>query len=126
MIDFKNAKYPKLRPVKASNFDKMVSPLLIQGEEIIEAYQGIRDGIVFTNHRVIVINVQGVTGKKKDFTSLPYRKVQSYSVETAGVFDLDCELTLWFSELGVVYFELSSGAKIVELCRKISEHILLR
>ena len=124
MIDFKNAKYLKLRPVKDATFEKMVSPMFVAGEEIIECYQGIRDGIVFTNKRVIVINVQGVTGKKKDFTSLPYRKVQSYSVETAGVFDLDCELILWFSELGEIYFELSSGTKIVELCRKISEYIL--
>ena len=124
MIDFKNARYIKLRPVKASNFDKMVSPLFVAGEEIIEAYQGVRDGIVFTNKRVIVINIQGVTGKKKDFTSLPYHKVQSYSIETAGLFDVDCELILWFAELGAVYFELSSGTKVVELCRKISEHIL--
>jgi hypothetical protein len=54
------------------------------------------------------VNVQGITGKKRDFTSLPYSKIQAFSVETAGHFDLDAELDLWFSGVGNV--RLSSRA----------------
>ncbi|MGI6166998.1 MAG: PH domain-containing protein [Eubacteriales bacterium] len=124
MIDFQNATFLKLRPVPASSFENMVSPLFIEGEHIIGAYQSIRDGIVFTNKRIIAINVQGLTGKKKDFTSLPYSKIQAYSVETAGVFDLDSELELWFSGMGKVKFEFVSRADVSAICRMISEKVL--
>ena len=102
MIDFSNASFVKLRPVNDNAFEKMIAPLLVEGEEHIGSYQSIRDGIVFTNKRIIAINIQGITGKKKDFTSLPYSKIQAFSVETAGTIDLDSELELWFSGLGRV------------------------
>ncbi|WMJ84555.1 PH domain-containing protein [Oscillospiraceae bacterium LTW-04] len=79
---------------------------------------------VFTDKRIIVINVQGITGKKKDFTSLPYSKIQSFSVETAGVLDLDSELVLWFSGLGKVKLEFTSDCNVSEICRMISEKVL--
>lgn len=124
MIDFKNASFLKLKPVSNSNFSDMVSPLFIESEKIIYTFQSIRDGVVFTNKRIIAINIQGVTGKKKDFTSLPYSKIQSFSVETAGMFDLDCELDLWFSGLGVVRFEFVSNADVSAICRVISNFVL--
>lgn len=124
MIDFQNANYLKLKPVPDANFEAMVKPLLVDGEQIIGTYQGIRDGIVFTNKRIIAINVQGLTGKKKDFTSLPYSKIQAFSVESAGVFDLDSELELWFSGLGKVKFEFVSKADVAGICRTISGFVL--
>ena len=66
MIDFQNAGYFKLRPVAPQSFGGMVQPLLIEGEGIIACYQSIRDGLVFTNKRIIAINIQGLTGKKKE------------------------------------------------------------
>ena len=124
MIDFKNASFVKLRPVNDNAFEKMVAPILVDDEEIIGSYQSIRDGVVFTNKRIISINVQGITGKKKDFTSLPYNKIQAFSVETAGVLDLDSELELWFSGLGKIKLEFVAHAKVTEICRMISMHVL--
>ena len=66
MIDFKNATFAKLRPVNDNAFEKMIAPILVDDEEIIGSYQSIRDGVVFTNKRIITINIQGITGKKKD------------------------------------------------------------
>jgi len=124
MIDFQNANYFKLKPVSPSNFESMISPLFVEGESILSAFQGLRDGVVFTNKRIIAINVQGITGKKKDFTSLPYSKIQAYSVETAGVFDLDSELELYFSGLGKVKFEFINKADVSAICRTISSFVL--
>ena len=124
MIDFKNATFFKLRPVANSDFASLITPMFVPGEEIIQTFRGIRDGVVFTTKRIIAINVQGVTGKKKDFTSLPYSKIQSFSVETAGVFDWDSELELWFSGLGKVRFEFISEANVSQICRMISERVL--
>ena len=124
MIDFKNASFFKLKPVSDNDFAGMITPMFAPGEEIIQSFRGIRDGVVFTNKRIITINVQGITGKKKDFTSLPYSKIQAYSVESAGVFDLDSELDLWFSGMGNVKFEFVASADVSKICQMISERVL--
>ena len=122
MIDFKNGTLFKLRKTNASHNE--LQPLLIPGEEVIGTYQAIRDYVTFTNKRVISVNVQGVTGKKKDYTTLPYSKVQAFSVETSGVFDLDSELDLYFSGLGRVRFEFTGASDIVEIGKIIGGYIL--
>ena len=124
MIDFKNSDYVKLKQIDPSSVLKDVQPPLIEQEQIIGAYKAIRDYCIFTNKRLIAVNVQGVTGKKKDFSSLPYSKVVAYSVETAGVFDLDSELELYFSGLGKVKFEFTGSSNIVQIGQTISRYIL--
>ena len=124
MIDFENNQVFKLSPVEPESQLSRVAPLLIEGERILAAYKAIRDAVVFTNKRVIAMNVQGITGKKVDYTSLPYSKIQAYSVETAGTFDLDCELDLYYSSIGHIRFELRGGCDIRELCRIISTYVL--
>lgn len=124
MIDFQNGTFVKLKMVNRSDGVNLVQPLLINGEGIISTYRGIRDYVVFTNKRIISVNVQGMTGKKKDFTSLPYAKISAFSVETAGHFDLDSELELWFSGLGKVKFEFSGNSNIVEIGQIIGSFAL--
>ncbi len=124
MIDFQNAAFLKLRPVSNNSFESLISPMFVSDESILASFQGIRDGVVFTNKRIFAINVQGITGKKKDYSSLPYSKIQAFSVETAGVIDLDSELELWFSGLGKVKFEFVSRADVAGICRMISERVL--
>ena len=124
MIDFANSAYVKMSRIKPDNIIKNIKPLLIDGEQVIGAYKAMRDYCVFTNKRVIAVNVQGMTGKKKDFTSLPYSKVSAYSVETAGVLDLDSELEMYFSGLGKVKFEFTGQSNVVQICQIISNFIL--
>ena len=122
MIDFNNKGFFKLK--QNDEYAERVSALLIDGEHVIDAYKSMRDGVVFTNKRIFAINVQGITGKKKDFTSLPYSKIQAFSVETAGVLDLDSELELWFSGMGRIKFEFVSRADVSGICRIISGFVL--
>lgn len=124
MIDFQNAKFLKLRPVDNETFASAILPMFAPGEGIVASFKSVRDGVVFTNKRIIAINIQGITGKKTDYATLPYSKVQSFSIETAGVFDLDSELQLWFSGLGLVTFEFTARADITKLCAIISAAIL--
>ena len=102
----------------------MIAPLFVPGEIFIGEYQAIRDYIIFTNKRAIAVNVQGVTGKKKDFTTLPYSKIQLFSVETAGILDLDSELDLYYSGIGLVKFEFTGESDIVNIARIIGEYLL--
>ena len=124
MIDFKNGTVFKLKKAKGFDHEKDIQPLLIAGEEFISEYTGIRDYVIFTTKRMIAVNVQGMTGKKKDFTSLPYSKIQAFSVETAGVLDMDSELEMYFSGLGKVKLEFSGANDIVEIGKLISERVL--
>lgn len=124
MIDFQNAPIFKLSKVDSSSVADSVKDLLIDGETIIGAYKAIRDFVVFTEKRVISVNVQGITGKKKDFTSMPYSKISVFSVETAGTFDFDSELELYFSGVGRVKFEFSGRSDIVRIGNLISQYTL--
>lgn len=124
MIDFQNKSIIKLSKINPDSVAGSVAPLFVPGETIIGAYKAMRDYIVFTDKRIISVNVQGVTGKKKDFTSLPYSKIQVFSVETAGTLDLDSELELYFSGLGKVKFEFSGANDIVKLGQLIGSFIL--
>ncbi len=124
MIDFTNATYVKLSPWSHAEAQAELDEILIAGEVIHLAFKGMRDSVTFTNRRLIALNVQGLTGKKKDYTSLPYSKIQAFSVETAGTFDLDSELQLWFSGLGLVKLDFSRGVDIRGLNRLIGDHVL--
>lgn len=124
MIDFQNASFIKMHEVDKSEYNSLIEPLLIEDEEILWAFKAMRDGVVFTNKRIISINVQGLTGKKKDFTSLPYKNIQSFSVETAGLLDLDSELDLWFSGLGKVRFEFTREVNVGKISQFIAGKVL--
>lgn len=124
MIDFQNASFLKLKKVDNNAFSELITPMFVDGEQIVAAYKTIRDGVVFTNKRIMAINIQGITGKKKDVSSLPYNKIQAFSVETSGVLDLDSELEMWFSGLGKVKFEFTSNCNVTEICNMISNYVL--
>lgn len=124
MIDFKNGSIFKLASASEKEYVDFLSRFMVADEQILGTFKGIRDGVVFTNKRIIAINVQGVTGKKKDFTSLPYSKIQAFSVETAGVFDWDSELEIWFSGMGMVKFEFTDHTDITQICKIISTFTL--
>lgn len=125
MIDFNaNGFFARLKKVSNDHFGKMIDEFIIDSEEIIGTYQSVRDGVVFTNKRIIAINIQGLTGKKKDFTSIPYSKITTFSLETAGTFDLDSELELFLSGVGKVKFQFTGSTDVKRICKIISEYSL--
>ena len=124
MIDFSNGSVFKLSPAAPNDLAPHVAPLMIPGEQVVACFRAMRDFVVFTDKRLIAVNVQGMTGKKRDFTSLPYSKIQAFSVETAGTFDLDAELDLWFSGLGKVRLEFKGAADIRQLGHMIASYVL--
>ena len=77
--------------------EKDLGDILIPGEQVTLAFSLIRDLIVFTEYRLILVDKQGMTGKKTSYKSLPYRSISRFSVETSRHFDLDAELKIWVS-----------------------------
>ena len=90
------------------------------------AFQAGRDQLVFTNKRIIAVDVQGLSGKKKSFTSMPYSRIQYFSIQTPGLTEIfpDSELFLMFSSGFTAQFEIKGKVDIGALGRLISEYVL--
>lgn len=123
MIDFQNGKVFKLGRDDDAHSNE-IEPLLIPGEEVIGSYTVVRDYVVFTNKRIISVNKQGVTGTRKDFTSMPYNRIVAFSVETAGLLGYDGDLELFFTGLGRVRFEFTGSSDVVAIGQAISRYVL--
>lgn len=125
-ISFNQSTAWNLKPISVDAIRSEVSGLLINGEEVVAAFQTIRDQLLFTNKRVISIDVQGITGKRKSYNSLPYSKVQFFSIQTPGFVELipDSELFLMFSNGFTATFEFKGNVDIGKICRMISEYVL--
>tara|TARA_R110000868_G_scaffold2322_3_gene17357 strand:- start:9 stop:389 length:381 start_codon:yes stop_codon:yes gene_type:complete len=83
--------------VSAEQLLKKYGRLLIEGEQIELGFSLLRDVFMFTNKRLILIDIQGLTGSKVEYKSLPYKNISRFSLETSGTFDLDAELKIWIS-----------------------------
>ncbi len=100
-------------------------PILVDGEQLEKAFKVIRDMWVFTNKRLILVDKQGVTGKKVDYQSIPYSSIVRFSKESTGLMDLDAELKIWLSGTSEpITKEFSKKANINEVYQLMSQHIL--
>lgn len=81
----------------AEKVERELADILILDEQVDMAFSLVRDLIVFTDYRLILVDKQGMTGKKTAYKSYPYRSISRFSVETSGHFDLDAELKIWIS-----------------------------
>ena len=111
--------------VSVESVQAELQPLLIEGEKVEIAFKLWRDQIIFTNKRLITIDKQGVTAKKVDYRSIPYSKIVQFSMESAGVLDLDAELKVWVTSLPEpLKFEFSKDAPINDVYALLSEKVL--
>lgn len=74
-----------------------VMPFISQRENICFAVKTVRDVAIFTDKRILVVDKQGLTGKKIEYYVIPYKSIVTYAIETAGRFDLDAEIKLVLS-----------------------------
>lgn len=100
-----------------------ITELLVDGEEILQCYSTVRDVAALTNKRLIICDVQGIVGKKKEIYSLPFRSIDMWSSENAGSFDLDTELELW-TKAGHFKLRLSHNCDVREFDKILGQYIL--
>ncbi len=100
-------------------------PILIDGEQITGAFKVVRDLFVFTQCRLILADKQGMTGKKVEYHSIPYKSISQFSVETAGHFDMDSELKIWISSNPVpLKREFKKGTDIKAIQKLLATYVL--
>jgi len=99
--------------------------LLADGEQVVRAFKIVRDMFVFTNKRLLLIDKQGMTGKKAEYHSIPYRSISHFSVETAGTFDGDAEMKIYISSNpNPIEREFKRGADIIGVQRTLAQYLL--
>ncbi len=99
--------------------------ILIEGEELVAAYALFRDKWIFTSKRLIILNVQGVTGTKREYHSIPYGSINQFAIETSGTFEGDCELKLWIKGLSdPLVHEFKRATDIKGLQRTLATFVL--
>ena len=101
-----------------------ISQILLEGEQVFAAYKTIRDIAVVTNRRIVIADRQGITGKKVEIYTIPFKSVTMYSSENAGgILDFNAEIQLW-TRAGLFKLRLNKGVDIRKLDRLIAHCIL--
>lgn len=125
-VNFNQDSVFNLKPISNDEVRGEVDGLLIADEKVEFAFKTIRDQLVFTNKRIISIDVQGITGKRKFFATMPYSKIQYFSIQTPGFMELfpDSELFVMFTNGFTAKFEFKGAVDIGKIGRMLSEYVL--
>ncbi|MCF0114278.1 MAG: PH domain-containing protein [Erysipelotrichaceae bacterium] len=126
-INFNQESVFNLSPISINEVREDVHQLLVDGEEIIYAFKTVRDQLIFTDKRIISIDVQGITGTKISYATMPYAKIQYFTVQTPSVAEIlfaDSELYIVFNNGFTTKFEFKGDVDIRGIGKLISEFIL--
>jgi hypothetical protein len=108
----------------AEDVEKGLERVLADGERVEQAFQLIRDLLIFTDRRFILVDRQGVTGLKTEYHSIPYRAITHFSVESAGALDLEAELKVWISGTEQpIQKQFSRGRTIFDVQKALAAHV---
>ena len=111
--------------VDVEKLEHEFAAILIEGERIEHAYRLFRDLLVFTNKRLVQVDKQGLSGKKKLYLSVPYASITKFAKEAKGRFDADAEITLWLrGEATPIQLEFRSDKNVDDVYRVISAYVL--
>lgn len=111
--------------ISVGEIQREFAKILASSERIEKAYKLIRDLFIFTNKRLILVDKQGLTGKKVEYHSIPYKSITHFSIETAGSFDLDAELKIWISGNALpMQKQFNKSLNIYELQSVLAEYVL--
>src|SRR5688572_33510900 len=104
--------------------ERTLEKILADDEKVERAFKLVRDLLIFTNRRFIVVDRQGMTGKKTPYDSIPYRAITHFAVETAGHFDLESELKIWISgTVEPIQRTFTRGMAIIEVQKALASHV---
>jgi hypothetical protein len=111
--------------ISVEEVEKEFEHVLAKNEHVEKAYKLIRDLFIFTNKRLILVDKQGLTGKKVDIHSIPYKSITHFSIETAGNFDMDAELKIWISGFNQpIEKTFNKNLNIYKLQSVLAEYVL--
>ncbi len=111
--------------ISPAEIEREFAGILLPGEEILTAFKTVRDTVFMTSRRFVMVNVQGLTGSKKDVVSVPYKSIVAFSVESAGSFDLDSDLKLFVTGgVGQITVKIARKADPQAILRTLAERVM--
>ena len=112
--------------VSQEDLVKKYGQLLTDSEEIELGFKLIRDTFIFTNKRLILVDVQGLTGSKTEYKSISYKSISRFSIETAGTFDLEAELKIWVSSEvhPSIVKQFNKAVNVYDVQKVLAHHVL--
>ena len=112
--------------VSQEELTKKYTQLLTEGEVIELGFKLVRDTFIFTNKRLILIDVQGITGNKTEYKTITYKSISRFSIETAGTFDLDAELKIWISSevQPSIKKQFNKSVNVYDVQKVLAHHVL--
>ena len=111
--------------VNAKELQKDLEATIVEGETVVKAFRILRDLFIFTDKRLLLIDKQGITGKKAEYHSIPYKSISHFSVETAGTFDMDAEMKIYISGNSTpIQREFKRGTDIIGVQKILAQFIL--
>jgi len=126
MINFQQGHVWKLKQVPNERGQEMLEGLLIDGEYIVSSFVTARDMVIFTNKRIVSVDVQGITGSRKSFATMPYSNIQYFTIQTVGFIEAfpDSELFISFNNGFTATFEFKTNVNMREIGKMISQYVL--
>jgi hypothetical protein len=111
--------------VSPEKLEESYGKLMTENETMEIGFNVFRDTFIFTSKRLILVDVQGMTGKKTQYLSIPYGKITKFSIETSGHFDLDAELKMWIgSDPAPIAKKFNKKVNIYDVQAVLAQHIL--
>ena len=111
--------------VDAKGLQKDLEDILAEGEQVVKAFRVVRDMFIFTDKRLILIDKQGLTGRKSEYHSIPYRSISHFSVETTGTFDMDADLKIYVTSNPVPFERaFKRGTDLVGVQKTLAQLLL--
>jgi hypothetical protein len=112
--------------VSPEELAKQYGRLLTENEEIELGFKLIRDTFIFTNKRLILVDIQGITGSKTEYKSITYKSISRFSIETAGTFDLEAELKIWISgeQMPSITKKFNKSVNVYDVQKVLAFHVL--
>lgn len=112
--------------VSTDELSQKFDQLLTENETIELGFKLIRDTFIFTSKRLILVDVQGITGNKTEYKSIAYRSISRFSIETAGTFDLDAELKIWIAgeQMPSIKKQFNKAVNVYEVQKILAFHVL--
>jgi hypothetical protein len=123
----------KLTDANLKNFSRLVQEpkyldylgeLLVDGEQAVDSLKSAKEGVVFTNKRVILVSVSGAFGKKRQFVSYPYNRVTTFVLSTAKEIESHAVLDLGYFGTPNLHFEFSGKSEIKLIMKYITEAVI--
>lgn len=111
--------------IDVEELEREFTRILVEVERVERAFKLVRDLIVFTDRRLILVDKQGWSGKKSEYHSIPYRSISHFAIETKGTFDRDAEMKIFISSWREpLVKEFKKNENILEVQRTLASYVL--